>query len=238
MFNARLIALAIDVDLPHCDAPRAARDAGNRKDVAAATRASGKARDRQRCCQGHGGRSVRIGQAVRAMRALGGARRRFERNAQMPTENDRQTWPDTASPRCIPAVRWIAARARYRRPRAGARSRAAPQKRNCAPRRAGKGLVTGAIEGGRKRGRRSRPAARQRGRSGGAGGATYSLALLIVIAPAGVDSGRASGSGDEGSHTRSVSLTRSAFLRSLGSSSFLRSRIAFGVTSTNSSSVM
>jgi hypothetical protein len=44
MFNARLIALAIDVDLPHCDAPRAARDAGNRKDVAAATRASGKAR--------------------------------------------------------------------------------------------------------------------------------------------------------------------------------------------------
>ena len=238
MFNARLIALAIDVDLPHCDAPRAARDAGNRKDVAAATRASGKARDRQRCCQGHGGRSVRIGQAVRAMRALGGARRRFERNAQMPTENDRQTWPDTASPRCIPAVRWIAARARYRRPRAGARSRAAPQKRNCAPRRRRERPRYWRDRRRQKRGRRSRRAVRQRGRAGGAGGPTYSLALLIVIAPAGVDSGRASGSGDEGSHTRSVSLTRSAFLRSLGSSSFLRSRIAFGVTSTNSSSVM
>jgi hypothetical protein len=39
-------------------------------------------------------------------------------------------------------------------------------------------------------------------------------------------------------HTRSASLRRSSFLRSLGSSSFLRSRIAFGVTSTSSSSVM
>lgn len=137
------------------------------------------------CSRGHGGRWVRIGQAVRAMRALGGARRRFERNAQMPTENDRQTWPDTASPRGIPAVRWIAARARYRRPRAGARSRAAPQKRNGAPRRAGKGLVTGAIEGGESGAERSpRAAVPQRGRAGGTGGATYSVALLIVIAPA------------------------------------------------------
>ena len=38
--------------------------------------------------------------------------------------------------------------------------------------------------------------------------------------------------------TRSASLTRSALLRSLGSSSFLRNRIAFGVISTSSSSVM
>jgi hypothetical protein len=40
------------------------------------------------------------------------------------------------------------------------------------------------------------------------------------------------------SHTRSASLRRSSFLRSLGSSSFLRSRIAFGVTSTSSSSAI
>ena len=39
-------------------------------------------------------------------------------------------------------------------------------------------------------------------------------------------------------HTRSASRRRSSFLRSLGSSSFLRSRIAFGVTSTSSSSPM
>jgi hypothetical protein len=44
MFNARLIALAIDVDLPHCDAPRALAMPATCKDVAAATRASGKAR--------------------------------------------------------------------------------------------------------------------------------------------------------------------------------------------------
>src|SRR5262249_52761883 len=36
--------------------------------------------------------------------------------------------------------------------------------------------------------------------------------------------------------TRSASLRRSSFLRSLGSSSFLRRRIDFGVTSTSSSS--
>src|SRR5437763_4658515 len=39
-------------------------------------------------------------------------------------------------------------------------------------------------------------------------------------------------------HTRSASLRRSSFLRSLGSSNFLRSRIAFGVTSTSSSSAI
>jgi hypothetical protein len=39
-------------------------------------------------------------------------------------------------------------------------------------------------------------------------------------------------------HTRSASLRRPSFLRSLGSSSFLRSRIAFGVTSTSSSSAI
>ena len=37
-------------------------------------------------------------------------------------------------------------------------------------------------------------------------------------------------------YTRSVSLRRSSRLRSFGSSSFLRSRIDFGVTSTSSSS--
>ena len=208
------------------------------KDVAAATRASGKARDRQRCCQGNGGRSVRIGQAVRAMRALGGARRRFERNAQMPTENDRQTWPDTASPRCIPAVKVDRRAGKVSAPasRCEESCGAAKAKLRAPARRERRRYWRDRRR--RKRGRRSRRAVRQRGRAGGAGGPTYSLALLIVIAPAGVDSGRASGSGDEGSHTRSVSLTRSAFLRSLGSSSFLRSRIAFGVTSTNSSSVM
>ena len=73
----------------------------------------------------------------------------LERNAQMPAENDRQTWPDTASPRCIAAVKVDRRAGRYRRLRAGARSRAAPQKRNCAPRLAGKGAVIGAIEGGK-----------------------------------------------------------------------------------------
>ena len=207
------------------------------KDVAAATRASGKARDRQRCCRGHGG-SARIGRAVRAMRALGGARRRFERNAQMPTENDRQTWPDTASPRCIPAVKVDrragkvsapasrceescgAAKAKLRAPRRRERRRYWRDRRR------------------RKRGRRSPRAVRQRGRAGGAGEANLQSRVVDCDRACGRRQRRASGSGDEGSHTRSVSLTRSAFLRSLGSSSFLRSRIAFGVTSTNSSSVM
>ena len=40
----------------------------------------------------------------------------------------------------------------------------------------------------------------------------------------------------DGPHTRSASFRRSSFLRSWGSSSFLRSRIDFGVTSTSSSS--
>src|SRR5262245_16382749 len=40
------------------------------------------------------------------------------------------------------------------------------------------------------------------------------------------------------SHTRSASLRRSSFRRSLGSSSFLRSLIAVGVTSTSSSSAI
>jgi hypothetical protein len=157
------------------------------KDVAAATRASGKARDPQRCCRGNDGRRESA-KPLGAMRALGGARRRFERNAQMPTENDRQTWPDTASPRCIAAVRVDRRTGRYRRLRAGARSRAAPQKRNCAPRLAGKGAVIGAIEGGKASpevaaGRSATRSCRRRGWP------TYSLALLIVIAPAPVDSG-------------------------------------------------
>src|SRR6516165_12790541 len=41
-----------------------------------------------------------------------------------------------------------------------------------------------------------------------------------------------------GRHTPSASLRRSSFLRSLGSSSFLRSLIAVGVTSTSSSSAI
>jgi hypothetical protein len=206
------------------------------KDVAAATRASGKARDPQRCCRSNDGRRESA-KPLGAMRALGGARRRFERNAQMPTENDRQTWPDTASPRCIAAVRVDRRTGRYRRLRAGARSRAAPQKRKCAP--------------PPRRERRRYWCDRRResvagGRRGQVGNAVVPSARVANLQSRVVDCDhacggrqrRASGSGDEGSHTRSVSLTRSAFLRSLGSSSFLRSRIAFGVTSTNSSSVI
>jgi hypothetical protein len=118
------------------------------KDVAAATRASGKARDPQRCCRGNDGRRESA-KPLGAMRALGGARRRFERNAQMPTENDRQTWPDTASPRCIAAVRVDRRTGRHRRPeqvRGNVRRRKSEIAR---PRLAGKGAVIGAIEGGK-----------------------------------------------------------------------------------------
>jgi hypothetical protein len=157
------------------------------KDVAAATRASGKTRDRQRCCRGM---AVGANRSSHQSDARPWRRPRlFERNAQMPTENDRQTWPDTASSRCIPAVKVDRRAGRYRRPRADAKSRAAPQKRNWAPRVAGKGVVIGAMEGGESGagGRRGQfgnavvPSARAR--------PTYSLALLIVIAPAGVDTG-------------------------------------------------
>jgi hypothetical protein len=206
------------------------------KDVAAATRASGKTRDRQRCCRGM---AVGANRSSHQSDARPWRRPRlFERNAQMPTENDRQTWPDTASSRCIPAVKVDRRAGRYRRPRADAKSRAAPQKRNCAPPRRRERRRYWRDGRRRKRGRRSPRAVRQRGRAVGASEANLQSRVVDCDRACGGRHRRASGSGDEGSHTRSVSLTRSAFLRSLGSSSFLRSRIAFGVTSTNSSSVM
>lgn len=87
-------------------------------------------------------------------------------------------------------IRWIAAQGGIGG-REQVRSRAVPQKRNCAPapRREKRRYWRDGRR--RKRGLRSPWAVRQRGRAGGAGGPTYSLALLIVIAPAGVDSGAA-----------------------------------------------
>lgn len=82
------------------------------KDVAAATRASGKARDRQRCCRGHGGRRESAKPPERCA-ASGRRRRRFER-----TGRGGRTRPRRGASRYKVDRRT----GRYRRPRAGEES--------------------------------------------------------------------------------------------------------------------